>query len=441
MNAESMMQDHPLPPLPVSLESEAYSAAVDPIGAYLAKIAKLPLLSRDEEVRLTQVMRALEKELRLEVLGSAVAQRAILDWADLLGAREMTAAELMPRGRKSGNDLGAMRRRMKTAADAITRSLKSRNPDIKREALDKIVALRLNDRKVIRLSNRIKALAEQWMGADAAERARMKRTLACPPEDLLALEQKISSLENEIAENKRKLVCGNLRLVVSIAKKHQGGHLDLSDLIQEGSLGLIKGAERFDYSRGFKFSTYATWWIRQAINRALADKDRTVRVPAHVRERMAKMGRMAQRFRQTEGRDPTTREYARKMGQSQKSIRLTLESMQEPLSLTAPIKGGGGDEEGTVGDTLVDAARDPDQNLRQVMRREAIDRAFGFLSERERGILRMRYGMEDGVASTLEECGKTFGITRERARQIEHKAIKKLQNFNLDFLRDYAFDA
>ena len=153
------------------------------------------------------------------------------------------------------------------------------------------------------------------------------------------------------------------------------------------------------------------------------------------------MGRMAQRTRQEEGRDPTMREYAQKMGQSQKAIRLTLEAMQEPVSLTAPIRGGSGDEDGTVADTIVDRSRDPADALKRVLRREAIDRAFMRLNERERSILRMRYGIDDGVGSTLEECGKFFGITRERARQIEHKAIKKLQHNDLDFLRDYAVEA
>ena len=415
----------------------------DAITAYLAQIAKIPLLTRDEEIELTRAIRELGKDKRLLVLGSPVAARAILDWDSLLRAREMQAAELMPRGRKNARQINTMKRRVRDAAAYIAHAQKRlpAGPARDEKILRRVVALKLNERKVQRMANRIRTLADMARGAHSVEdRARVLRSLPMPAKALLALDERLRALEDGIVAAKSRLVSSNLRLVVSIAKKHAGSTMELIDLIQEGSLGLMKGAEKFDVGRGFKFSTYATWWIRQAINRALADKDRTVRVPAHVRERAVKMAKLGQRLRQDMGRDPTVAEYAKGMRLSQRKVKITLESMQDPVSLAAPIRDG--DEEGSMADMIVDRrSSGPQEALKRMLWESALDRAFSVLSEREVGLLKLRFGIDSGVTTTLEECGRIFGITRERARQIEHKAIQKLQrSADLQSLSDCAAD-
>ena len=394
------------------------------VAAYFTEIGKIPMLNRQQEVVLTKEIRAQAAELKRVVLSSPVALRAIKDWDELLQAREIEPEELMPRGRKSANQLAGMRRRVATVAAFIRRAEKKFKPGPKRDEviLEKVLGLRLSDRKVSRLTNKIHLLAEEVRTRSHEDR----RPLPMPAKDLLALDERIRAVEDRVVEAKRRLVQANLRLVISIAKKHAGSNMELLDLVQEGSLGLIKGAEKFDESRGFKFSTYATWWIRQAINRAIADKDRTVRVPAHIRERMVKIARTGQRMRQDLGRDPSVAEYSKQLRLSQKKVRATLEAMQDPVSLAAPFKVG--EEEGVIGDTIVDTAEPgPSDALRQMLRRGALEKAFAALSEREVELLRMRFGMNEGhEESTLEEVGRRLGVTRERARQIELKAIEKL---------------
>ncbi len=404
-------------------EGSTSSVLGNTVAAYFTEIGKIPMLTRQQEVTLTKEIRGQAAELKKVVLSSPVALTAIKDWDELLQAHEIEPEELMPRGRKSANQLAGMRRRVSTVASFIRRTEKKMKPSPKRDQiiLDRVLSLRLSDRKVSRLTNKIHLLADEVRTRASEDR----RPLPMPAKDLLALDERLRGIEDRIVEAKRRLVQANLRLVISIAKKHAGSNMELLDLVQEGSLGLIKGAEKFDESRGFKFSTYATWWIRQAINRAIADKDRTVRVPAHIRERMVKIARTGQRMRQDLGRDPSVAEYSKQLRLSQKKVRATLEAMQDPVSLAAPFKVG--EEEGVIGDTIVDTEEPgPVDALRKMLRRSALEKAFAGLSEREVELLRMRFGMIDGNESTLEEVGKALGVTRERARQIELKAIEKL---------------
>jgi RNA polymerase primary sigma factor len=445
------------PALPEEVLTPGAPRGEDPVRLYLKEIGKVPLLTARQEVEIGRRIEVGQIALRRALAGIPLAVRALLEVGDRLRrddipaddvivlpeGGELDASEVKPvlaaftRIRRLDREIERLQESLgDRRRSATTRSNYGKWIAANREAIQKIVAeMSLKPNLIEDVVSKVRLAAERIRqaaleskrtrsGAAARELRRLQDEAGLPRKDLFALLEQIETSDRIVRQAKRELMEANLRLVVSVAKRYLGSDLSLLDLVQEGNIGLMKAVDRFQYRRGFKFSTYATWWIRQAITRAIADHSRTIRIPVHMVETLNRISRVNRNIINELGREPTPEELAQRTGVPAKKVRLILESSRKPLSLETPIG-----EDSELGDFLEDkSAGSPNDSLLSQDLTVQVERALATLSSKEKEILRLRFGIGEEGEHTLEEVGRRFAVTRERIRQIEAKALRKLRH-------------
>jgi RNA polymerase primary sigma factor len=440
----------------------------DPVRMYLTQMGEIPLLSRNEEISLDKKIEVTRKRFRRKVLECDYALCNVVETLKRVHANELPfdrtikvsltenlekdkILQRMPHNLKTLEHLLEQNRDdfLKSLEDGLSdedkkksrRSLKIR----RRKAVTLVEELSIRTQKVHPLMKKLEQISlrmdelerqiQELAGLRNAREDRanleteLKDLMLMTLEDAASLRRRAEIIKmrfTEYEQAKRDLSGGNLRLVVSIAKKYRNRGLSFLDLIQEGNTGLMRAVDKYEYRRGYKFSTYATWWIRQAITRAIADQARTIRIPVHMIETMSKLRNVSKKLLQDMGREPTIEETAKAAGISIEETRRVLKISRHPISLDRPV---GESEDSYFGDFIEDdGAESPVSAATQEMLKDKIDQVLKTLTYREREIIKLRYGLGDGYTYTLEEVGRIFKVTRERVRQIEAKAVRKLQH-------------
>jgi RNA polymerase primary sigma factor len=439
----------------------------DPVRMYLTQMGEIPLLTRDEEIRLAKKIELTRMAFRRKVLESDYCLQSAVDILAQVESGELpfdrtmriSTAEVDAKGtisKRIPENLNTVRKLLEQdrvdwarfreagTSDNMKEEVKRRMRNRRRKAVTLLEELSLRTSKVIplmkklasisnkmtelknKLTERNSRMSEDDRQAMQEEFEGLQDLVLEEPEHLVRRCAAIQLVFNEYEDAKRKLSGGNLRLVVSIAKKYRNRGLSFLDIIQEGNTGLMRAVDKYEYRRGYKFSTYATWWIRQAITRAIADHARTIRIPVHMIETMSKLRNISKRLLQELGREPTIEEISKEAKMPVGECRRVLKISRHPISLDRPV---GESEDSYFGDFIEDeAAENPVETATSEMLRERIDQVLKTLTYREREIIKLRYGIGDGYTYTLEEVGRIFKVTRERVRQVEAKAIRKLQH-------------
>jgi RNA polymerase primary sigma factor len=440
----------------------------DPIRMYLSQMSNIPLLTRDEEIRLAKKIELTRKRFRRNLLRSFAALEATVKTLERVHSGELpfdrtikvSLTERLTKEQvqaRMPHNLPLLRQLMAAQQEDFS-TLTSRRATVEAKTQARIRYVRRREKMLVlveelslrtrRVQPLIRQLEETSQRMDDLRRqiAELRRSGA-PSDKIASVRHELKELMRRTLESpaslrrrskqlrgqfqefenvKRELSSGNLRLVVSIAKKYRNRGLSFLDLIQEGNTGLMRAVDKYEYRRGFKFSTYATWWIRQAITRAIADQARTIRIPVHMIDVLMRLRNAAKKLLQEMGREPTTEETAAAAGVTLEETERVLDIGRHPISLDRPIGEG---EDGCFGEFVQDTGTEaPHKLANNGLLRERIEELLKTLTYREREIIRLRYGLADGYSYTLEEVGRIFKVTRERVRQIEAKAVAKLQN-------------